>query len=438
MRVARSRIPIPRRIVSEAKSRGLNEPVRATFANIVKKRTTRARSPDVVVIGGGIIGCSIALRLAEAKLKVVVSDRGEPGAEASSAAAGMLAPQGETVTPDAFFEFARASRDLYPEFVGEVEARSGQKVDYRRDGTLLLAASEEEERELQAVHAGQSAHGLPLERLSAQTVHERVAGLAPEIRSGLFIAGDHWVDNEKLARALAKAASRAGVKFHSHSPVTRLRIKSGRVVSVEISSASRARTETQSAGTFVLAAGCWSPQLAEPLGLRLPMSPCRGQMIELEAPTPLAHVIRAGHHYLVPRERGRVLAGTTAEYVGHEKAVTAEGLSSILEGVTRLMPGVKNYRFRRAWAGLRPDTADHLPILGVGELQNLVFATGHFRNGILLAPITARAMADLILIGSTTLPIDEYRPQRFDSLATGTIPSKATAKRINGEPSLTN
>ncbi|PYV19859.1 MAG: glycine oxidase ThiO [Acidobacteria bacterium] len=357
----------------------------------VTKKTRRTGSPDVVIVGGGIIGCAIALRLAEARMKVVVLDRGEPGAEASSAAAGMLAPQGESATPDTFFEFARASRDLYPEFAREVEALSDMKVGYRRDGTLLVA----------------------LERLSAKAVHERAAGLAPEIRSGLFIAGDHWLDNEKFAGALVKAGRRAGVKFHTHSAATRLTARGGRVESVQFAAASKAARKSLSAGTFVLSAGCWSPELTGPLGLRLPMSPCRGQMIEFDAPQPLAHVVRAGHHYLVPRAGCRVLAGTTAEYVGFEKAVTGEGLRSILEGVMRIAPVVKSFRFRRAWSGLRPDTADHRPILGYGEINNLVFATGHFRNGILLAPITARAIADLILTGATEHPIDAYRPQRF-------------------------
>lgn len=377
------------------------------------KKTRRTGSPDVVIVGGGIIGCAIALRLAEARMKVVVLDRGEPGAEASSAAAGMLAPQGESATPDTFFEFARASRDLYPEFAREVEALSDMKVGYRRDGTLLVAASGEEERELEAAYAGQTAFGLPLERLSAKAVHERAAGLAPEIRSGLFIAGDHWLDNEKFAGALVKAGRRAGVKFHTHSAATRLTARGGRVESVQFAAASKAARKSLSAGTFVLSAGCWSPELTGPLGLRLPMSPCRGQMIEFDAPQPLAHVVRAGHHYLVPRAGCRVLAGTTAEYVGFEKAVTGEGLRSILEGVMRIAPVVKSFRFRRAWSGLRPDTADHRPILGYGEINNLVFATGHFRNGILLAPITARAIADLILTGATEHPIDAYRPQRF-------------------------
>ncbi len=377
------------------------------------KRTRASKSPDVLIIGGGIIGCAIAWRLAEGRLKVTVVDRGEPGAEASSAAAGMLAPQGETVTPDAFFEFGRASRDLYPEFVREVETASRMKVGYRREGTLLVAASDEEERELDAVYNGQTKAGLALERLSPQACHARVSGLAPEIRSGLFVAGDHWLDNEKLAAALVKAAHRAGVKFRTRAAVRRFEIKSGRVASVQLAPASKAGTKKLSAGIFVLAAGSWSSGLAESAGLRLPMSPCRGQMIEFEAPKPPGHVVRSGLHYLVPRDRGRVLAGTTAEYVGFDKAVTAQGLDSIISGVARIVPFLKQYRFRRAWCGLRPDTADHRPILGFGDITNLVFSTGHFRNGILLAPITAQVIEELILSGSTGHPIEEYRPGRF-------------------------
>jgi glycine oxidase len=378
----------------------------------------------VVIIGGGIIGCSIALRLAQAKLKVTVLDRGEPGAEASSAAAGMLAPQGETVGPDAHFEFARSSRDLYPSFVAEVEELSGQTVGYRRDGTLLVARSDEEERELDAVFAGQIAYGLPLERLAAEPARAQVPSLGPEIRSTLFVAGDHWVDNEKLLAALVEAARHTGVRFHSRAAVTRFHARgspagagsaSRRIESIDLAPRAPVKGKTLSAGSFILAAGCWSAELVAPLGVRLPMSPCRGQIIEFEsggeAEIPL--VVRAGHHYLVPREGRRVLAGTTAEYAGFDKAVTGEGLASILEGVRRLVPAVKHFRFRRAWAGLRPDTADHLPTLGCGEIKNLIFATGHFRNGILLAPITAKVITELILTGSTSVSIAAYGPARF-------------------------
>jgi glycine/D-amino acid oxidase-like deaminating enzyme len=143
------------------------------------------------------------------------------------------------------------------------------------------------------------------------------------------------------------------------------------------------------------------------------MEPCRGQIIEFECSTDFPRVVRQGHHYLVPRPPGRVLAGTTAEYVGYEKAVTGEGLRSILEGAMRLTPRVKDFRLRRAWSGLRPDTADHLPILGYGEFENMIFATGHFRNGILLAPLTAQLISELFLTRSTSRPIEAYNPLRF-------------------------
>lgn len=367
--------------------------------------------PDVIIIGGGIIGCSIALRLAQAHMNVCVLDRGEPGAEASSAAAGMIAPQGEIAEPDEFFEFCAASRDLYPSYVAGIEELSGQAVGYRRDGTLLVAISDAERDELDHIYKGQAAHGLALEKLSPQTVHSRVAGFSPNIQSGLFIPGDHWVDNERLMKALVEACRRLGVKFLKGSGVTRINARAGRVQSVEAHNHSGA--ENYSAAHFVLAAGCRSGDLMAPLGISLPVKPCRGQMIEFEAPSDLPLTVRAGHHYFVPRSSRRIIAGTTAEYVGFEKEVTGEGLRSILEGLERIAPLVKNLHFRRAWAGLRPDTPDHLPILGFGELENLVFATGHFRNGILLAPVTGQLISELVLTGSTSRPIGAYQLRRF-------------------------
>lgn len=375
---------------------------------------------DVIVIGGGVIGCSIAFRLAQARLSVTVIDRGEPGAEASSAAAGMIAPQGEMVESNAFFELCQASRDLYPHFVSEIEELSGKTVGYHREGTLLVAIDEKERQELEHVYQAQSRLGLPIERFGAELIRNRIAGLSPEIRFGLFIPGDHWLDNERLIRALLKACQGLGVRFLAGSPVTKLNARNGRVESVEFGpipigagSSSGGQLSTLFAGQFVLAAGCWSRDLTAPLGITLPMQPCRGQIIEFQCTADLPMTIRAGRHYVVPRPPGRVVAGTTAEYVGYEKAVTGEGLRSILEGVTRIAPVVKGYQFYRAWAGLRPDTADHMPILGYGELENLIFATGHFRNGILLAPATAKLISELLLTGSTSLPLESYSPKRF-------------------------
>jgi glycine oxidase len=367
-----------------------------------------SRAADALIIGGGIIGCSIAWRLAQGGMKVTVLDRSEPGMEASSAAAGMLAPLGEMVTPRTFAELCVASRNLYPAFAAEIEEASGCPVGYRADGSLLAALSEAQQEELAAVHATQTAQGFTLHSLTAAEVHDRAVGLGEQVRSGLFIPSDHWVDNERLMRALLIACQRAGVRVEAGTAVHGFQTKNDR-----IESAAAGSDAGFTAKTYILAAGCWSGELGGALGIHLPMTPCRGQMMEFESPRELPFVVRAGIHYCVPRPERRVLVGTTSEYVGFEKAATAEGLHSILEGVTHLAPLVNDFRFLRAWAGLRPDTADHLPILGYGEMENLVFATGHFRNGILLAPVTAEIIADLVLRGSSPRPLELYRPTRF-------------------------
>jgi glycine oxidase len=376
--------------------------------------SSSSHTADVIVIGGGLIGSSIALRLAQAKLEVSVFDRGEPGAEASSAAAGMIAPQGEAAEPDAFFALCAASHALFPDFVAEIEELSGQKVDFRREGSLLVAVEEKQVAELEKLFWTQTRAGLPLERLTPADLQHKMPGLSSKVRLALGVSEDHWVDNEELTRAVINAAQRLGVRFYAHCAVERLGIREDRVEAIRASSAHAGGEATQfSAGCFVLAAGCWSGELAAQAGLPLAMQPCRGQMMEFESPREIPYVVRAGIHYLVPRAARRVVVGTTVEYTGFEKTVTAGGLQSILNGATRFAPLLKDCAFRRAWAGLRPDTADHLPILGYGRLHNLILATGHFRHGILLAPITAQQISELVLTRSTSLSLEAYRPTRF-------------------------
>jgi glycine oxidase len=376
--------------------------------------SSSTRTADVIVIGGGLIGSSIALRLAQAKLRVLVFDRGEPGAEASSAAAGMIAAQGETAEPDAFFALCAASHALFPDFVAEIEELSGQEVDFRREGSLLVAVEEKQVAELEKLFWTQTRAGLPLERLTPASLQHKMPGLSSEVRLALGVSEDHWVDNEKLTRAVIDAAQRLGVTFYAHCAAEHLSVRENRVEAIHASSGHASGEATLfSAGCFVLAAGCWSGGLAAQVGLPLFMQPCRGQMIEFESPREIPYVVRAGVHYLVPRSARRVVVGTTVEYAGFEKTVTAEGLQSILNGAMRFAPFLKDCAFLRAWAGLRPDTADHLPVLGYGELHNLILATGHFRHGILLAPITAQQISELVLTHSTSLPLEAYRPTRF-------------------------
>jgi len=374
-------------------------------------------SADVVIVGGGIIGCTIALRLAQAGKKVAVLDRGEPGAEASSAAAGMLAPQGELIEPKPFLDLCMASRDLYPHFAQEIEELAGGAVGYRNEGSLLVALNDQQAADLAGIQHRQVDQKSPIQLLSSGDIHARIAGLSPEIRAGLFVAGDHWVDNERVMQGLVRACQRAGATIRPRSFVAKLVRRGDNLERMEVQN-QEGSSEAWSAQTYVLAAGSWSGELVAPLGISLPLIPCRGQMIEFESERDLPYVVRAGHHYLVPRSPRRVIVGTTAEHVGFEKAVTAEGLLSILEGASRLAPSLAAMRFRRAWAGLRPDTTDHLPILGRGEISNLMFATGHFRNGILLAPITGEIIRDLIVKGSSIHPLDIYRPTRFASAKT--------------------
>ena len=369
---------------------------------------------DVIVIGGGLIGSSIALRLAQAKLRVLVFDRGEPGGEASSAAAGMIAPQAESVEPGAFFAFCAASHALFPDFVAEIEELSGQEVDFRREGSLLVAVKEKQVAELEKLYWNQTRAGLPLERLTPADLQHRMPGLSSKVRLALGVSEDHRVDSEKLARAVVEAARHLGVQFHAHCAVKALSVRENRVEAIHAHSGHTGGEATLfSAGCFVLAAGCWSGELAAQIGLLLSMQPCRGQMVEFESPREIPYVVRAGIHYLVPRSGRRVVVGTTVEYAGFEKAVTAEGLQSILKGAVEFAPLLKECIFLRAWAGLRPDTADHLPILGYSKLDNLILATGHFRHGILLAPVTAQQISELALTRSTSLSLEAYRATRF-------------------------
>jgi len=355
---------------------------------------------SVLIVGGGIIGCGLALQLAGEGIKVTVVERGEPGREASWAAAGMLAPSSEHHEETAMEELARASAALYPEWLNRLGADGASQVEYRTEGTLQVAFNEEEDRELDA---------LPGERISAAEARCREPALSERVIGAVYLPDDRQLDNRRLMEVLTEACGRAGVAFRSGVAVREIIITSGRATGVRT-----ADSTTIEADMVVNAAGCWAGQLGPESARLAPTRPVRGQIMVLQSDgTFLRHTVRATASYLVPRHDGRLLVGGTMEDVGYDKSVTPEGRRGLLEKAGRLVPGTAGLRLVEAWAGLRPDTPDHLPVLGATDVENFYVAGGHFRNGILLAPITAQLMAEVIVGRKASLALEPFSPLRF-------------------------
>jgi glycine oxidase len=367
---------------------------------------------DLLIIGGGVIGCSIALKLAEAGVKVTLIERGRIGCEASSAAAGMLSPQADALRPDDFFKLSLRSRALYKDFVAHLHEATGIDAQLRDEGTLFVSIDQVED------HADdwtnwQMAAGLRLAKISAAEVFKIEPAITRRATRAFFMADDHQVENRRLMEALAVAVKRAGVAVLEGKEVTGLRIEQGQVKGVQCG------TETLFAGSVLMAAGSWSGQLLESDGVSAKTIPARGQMIAVRN-SAVTHVLHSSRIYLVPRLDGRLLIGATIEYAGFAKANTAEGLRSLLDAAIELVPEIADAEIVETWSGLRPDTNDHLPILGETEIKNLWLATGHYRNGILLAPITAELMTQSILNNRT---VDELQPFRVERFPKSTMPA---------------
>lgn len=364
---------------------------------------------DVIIVGGGVIGCSIAYRLACEQLNVTLIERGQPGEEASSAAAGMIAVQAETAHEPRgpLFDLCLASRALYPSFVAELESTAGLSVEYRTDGALFVAFDFTESEVLSTVYENQKAVGLTVEDLTAHDVRQLEPALADTIQTALYFRDDHQVDNRRLMKALITACERKGVRFVCGSQVTGLVREGNRITGV------RTSQETFSVDTVINCAGAWAATIDPTLAFHLPVKPIRGQIVLLESQPPLVrHVLHSAECYIVPRSDGRLLLGSTMDDVGYDKRVTAEAVAQLIQSAEKISPAVSRCTFRAAWAGLRPDTADHWPILGQAE-EGLVIATGHFRNGILLAPITAKLISERLISGKPSIDLTPFSPGRW-------------------------
>jgi glycine oxidase len=369
--------------------------------------------PEVVIVGAGVIGLSIAWRLAQRGAAITVFDQGTAGAGASHAAAGMLAICAEAEPgEEALVALGRASQAAWPAFAREVEAAAGLPIDLRSDGTLLVALTADDQARLKHRLEFQQRLGLPVGWSSGAEARRREPHLAPGIAGAVLSPEDHQVDNRKLVAALRVAAERAGVTLREHCAVARMIISGGRAVGAALADGTQVHADA-----VVLAAGAWSRRIEGlPADARPPVRPVKGQTIALrmDAAAPLInHVVWAPGAYLVPRRDGRLIVGATVEEKGFDAALTAGGVLSLLEAAWRAVPAVEELPIDDMWVGHRPGSRDDAPILGPGPAEGLVYATGHYRNGILLTPITADAIARLVLDGAVDPVIAPFGVERF-------------------------
>lgn len=364
---------------------------------------------DVVVVGGGVIGAAVAWELGRRGVRVTVVERDAPGGAATAAAGGMLSPLAESRRPGPFLELALASFERFPRFVEHVEEASGLAVEHRADGKLLLALDEAQAAELRQQAEWQRARGLRVELLEPAEARRLEPSLTEAFRAALLVETDSRVDSRLLGRALWLAAAHTGADFRLGSLAVAVHEEGGRARGVTLSDGRRV-----AADAVVVAAGCWSGQLAG-LPRPLPVRPVRGQMAAVRiVPPRFRRVLYAPGCYLIPRNDGRVLIGATMEESGFRCHTTPSGLSQLFVAAARMVPALGEAPVEETWAGLRPGTPDDLPILGPDpELEGLVYATGHFRNGILLAPITAELLADLVTGAGPSLAVDPFAADRF-------------------------
>ena len=370
-------------------------------------------TPKVVIIGAGVIGLGIAWRLAARGATVEVFDRGEAGRGASHAAAGMLAACCEAEPgEDALVALGRDSQARWPGFAAELLEASGIDVELRQDGTLVVALTADDQARIHHHLAYQQKLDLPLQWISAAETRRKEPHLAGKLAGAVWSPQDHQVDNRKLATAVRIAAERAGAVIHEHTAVNEISLSGRRADGVVLHSGSKV-----GADVVVLAAGAWSRGIA---GLapehRPPVRPIKGQMLALRmdpAAPLITHVIWAPGVYLVPRRDGRLIIGATVEEKSFDTTLTAGGVLTLLEAAWRAVPAVEELPIDELWVGHRPGSRDDAPILGPGPVQGLVYATGHHRNGILLAPVTADAMARLVLEGAVDPAIRPFGIERF-------------------------
>ena len=375
----------------------------------------------VLIVGGGVIGLSIARELHRSGIgTITVIDAAACAGEASWAAGGMLAPLAEADEMGPFFDLCMLSRDHYPSLSEDLLDETGIDIELDRAGTLYLAFTADDSEMVRARYDRHKAAGLEVTLLDSMTVRAAEPRVSPDVREALYFPGDWQVDNRKLCAALRRYCEINNVRIIENTPIKEVVLDGGRAVGV------KTRSETLSADEVVLAAGAWTSHIfCGTRPLPVDVEPVLGQMISLRGETrafqrAFQRVIYSSDGYIVPRRDGRVLAGSTTEKTGFERRTTELAAASIFAMAGRIAPDITNMMIEDHWCGLRPRAADGFPVIGrIEGIGGLFIATGHYRNGILLAPVTGALAAESITGGEPSAYLSIFGPDRFRSLANG-------------------
>ncbi len=362
----------------------------------------------VLIIGGGVIGLSIARELKKKGIsEITILERGEIGMEASYAAGGMLAVHAETDNSGDFFNFCNDSLKLYSDFAASLFEETDVNIELDKAGTLYLAFTENDVKEIRERYNWQKKAGLDVQHLSANEINKLEPFVSPDVLEGLFFPNDWQVENRQLLFALTKFAGLNQVEIVENTEVVRILSEHGKVTGVETNS------QKYFADLVILATGAWT-SLIKTDGFSLPnIKPIRGQIISFQTAKRLfSKVIYSPRGYLIPRQDGRILVGSTSEEAGFDKSVTPIATDILFEKALEISPSLVSLEIKESWAGLRPFASDGLPILGEIE-ENLFVATGHYRNGILLAPITAKIIVEKIVNKVSSTYFETFKSERF-------------------------
>ena len=362
---------------------------------------------DVLIIGAGIIGCSIAYELAKKKVKVTVIDKAASvGTEASWAGAGILTSHATTNEP--YPELCRASLDLYPNLVEELRVETNIDIEFIRSGTLSVFFDEREAAGLIGLAERRINRGFTAQILSPNEVWELEPAVSKNITGAVLFPEDGHVRNTKMVKALAIGASNYGTEFLLGNPVSNFIKENGHIIGVNVNG------EIIHADTFVIAAGCWSGKIAADLDFHISILPAKGQIVLIESVPPIiGRTIDGLGIYIVPRADGKILLGATVEMVGYEKTPTVNGVKQMIDAAIVIAPELAECKFEQTWVGLRPYHKKG-PCLGhIPGYDNVVLASGHYKNGILLAPITGKLISELLTLGKTSLSLSSFEPREI-------------------------